>query len=132
MTHRSIFMPDEQRQLVASHNTFSNDVVGVFAFSMGVASLASNHATNLATVSFIFCCIWMLYKGVLIYSTLKRAYVGVPCWKQAIDGILENFIYLIGLGFVGLIAFEVVTVQTFQSWSLAEMFNLTMKQLTIC
>ncbi|HDU8576093.1 TPA: hypothetical protein RG679_000718 [Vibrio diabolicus] len=115
-------MPEEQKSVVA-HNTFSNDVVGVFAFGMGISSLASTNATGLASVSFLFCCVWMLYKGLLIFPILRRAYKGIPWWQQGIDALLENLVYFIGLGFVGLVAFEVVTSKTFESFSLANMLT---------
>lgn len=121
LSSRSIFMPAEQKELVSAHNTFANDVVGVFAFSMGIAALASSNPTGLSSIAFIFCCVWMIYKGLLIYPLLRRVYRGVEWWKQCIDGCLENLIYLLGLGFLGLIGFEVVTLETFLHFSLAHM-----------
>ncbi|MEL0630111.1 hypothetical protein [Psychromonas aquatilis] len=125
MSQRSIFMPEEQKHIVASHNTFSNDVVGVFAFGMGISSLASTNASGLASISFVFCCIWMFYKGILIYPILRRAYQGIPWWQQTIDGLLENMIYLIGLGFVGFVALGLITSETFDTFSLAKMWSST-------
>ncbi|HIF9437002.1 TPA: hypothetical protein ACX6SL_001113 [Photobacterium damselae] len=124
MYQKSLFMPEEQKNIVTAHNTFSNDVVGVFAFGMGISSLASGNPAGLASISFLFCCIWMIHKGVKIFSTLRRAYSGIPCWKQCIDSLLDNSVYFIGLGFVGLVAFEVITNKTLENFSLASMFAL--------
>lgn len=124
MYQKSFFLPEEQKNIVTAHNTFSNDVVGVFAFGMGISSLASSNPAGLASISFLFCCIWMIHKGVKIFSTLRRAYSGIPCWKQCIDSLLDNSVYFIGLGFVGLVAFEVITNKTLENFSLASMFAL--------
>lgn len=123
MTNRSLFLPQEHKEIVSEHNTFSNDVVGVFAFSMGIASLSSKNAIALATVSFVFCSLWMTYKGLLIYPALRRVYKGVAWWKQIADGLIEHFIFLLGWGFVYLIGFGIVTIDTFSGWSLSEMFK---------
>lgn len=117
MIDRSIFIPQEHKTIAAEHNTFSNDVVGVFAFSMGIASLASSNPVGLATASFLFCSTWMAYKGLMIYAILRRVYKGVPWWKQLIDGLLYNFIYLLGFSFIGAIGMELITTDSFKDWS---------------
>jgi NhaP-type Na+/H+ or K+/H+ antiporter len=116
--YKNIFIPEEHKTIAAEHNAISNDVVGVFAFSMGIASLASNNPVGLATASFLFCAIWMAYKGLMIYSILRRVYKDVPWWKQLIDGFLYNFIYLLGFSFVGAIGIELITIETFKEWSI--------------
>jgi hypothetical protein len=116
--NKNIFIPKEYEEIANAHNTFSNDVVGVFAFSMGIASLASNNPIGLATASFLFCLVWIAYKGLLIYSILRRVSKGVSSWKLTADGLKYNFIYLLGLGFLLSIGMEVITKETFNGWSI--------------
>jgi hypothetical protein len=123
MKQRNMFISEEQKQKVKAHNSFSNDVVGVFAFSMGISALASSTTTGLATIAFVFCCVWMIYKAVLIYTSLKRTSQGVSFWDHVFSGIPENLIFLLGLGFLCSVALGIVTTDVLKSWSLASVLD---------
>ncbi len=120
---RKLFIPDDVKETVKNHNVFSNDVVGVFAFSMGISSLASTNAISLASVSFFFCFIWMFYKGHQIYRELRRISKNTIWYDELLSVFSENLIFLIGFSLLGLIASGLVTINQFNNFSLKQIIE---------
>ena len=116
--------PKTHRQRVYEFNRFTNDVVGVLAFAMGVSALSFNeNASSIATVSFIFLLLYTIFKQIEYFRDIRLWYMNWSYVALFLDFIKYNLIYAVGLVFLVLIASGLITSDTFAGFSIAELIN---------
>ena len=122
--NRNLFTPTYIEETVIELDTFRNDILGVAAFSFGLAALQfqPHQAPTIATIALAFLILWGLLKVAQKYSEHKRLYDNLGCCAGVFRMFRTNFILSIGLCFLTFIAGGILTLDKLLYFSLAKIF----------
>lgn len=100
-------------------NNFTNNIIGVLGFSLGITSLQfGSDAPSFATICLCFLFTYLWYVELKIFSVLVHHYKGMKFYKVLSNMFMNNLIYLLGVFFLLLIATGTITQETFVGFSL--------------
>lgn len=123
-SNKNIFT-DGYKDQVIWFNNFTNDIVGVLGFSLGITALQfESDAPSFATVCLCFLFIYLIYTELRIGSVLVRHYKGMKFSKAVTDFFMSNLIYLLGMMFLAGVAGGMITQETFVGFSLKQWAGL--------
>ncbi len=117
---RNIFKQGYE-QAAVEFNRFTNSVIGLLAFTLGMSSFAFNDAaTSFASWSFTFLFVYTAYEHKMRGNVLKRHYQGYSHTKYFFYILKNNLIYVTGLTFLFLVAIGLIDVEHMQLYSFAK------------
>lgn len=122
--NRHLFTPTSAEDTVTSLDAFRNDILGAAGFGLGLTALQFQpaQASAVASVAFLFLVFWAAMKLMPWSQEHDRYYGGLPFWQGAWRAIMNNLVLLAGLGFLGCIAFGLLTLEQLQSMAFSRLF----------
>ena len=117
---RNIFRQGYE-EAVKDFNKFTNDIIGVLAFTLGLTSLSlGDNATSFASWSASFLIFFVLFKHFSTGQVLKRYYKGFSWLKYSLSILMGNPVYVFGITFLFLVAFGIIDIEFISSFSFAK------------
>ena len=121
-SNNEIKLYDDEHPQVALWYGFLNDVIGLASFSFFITALTSDKPQVIASLSITFLSVWAYSKGIAtrVWRHIRRDERIKGTVRSNIGTIAGTYMFLASYLLLGLTAFGVVDIKSFESYSFAD------------